>query len=37
MWALMLRNSSAAHRASASWTAGSIRTSTGFRSFTAYE
>ena len=34
MWALRLRNSSAAHLASASWTAGSIRSSIGLRSLT---
>lgn len=37
MWAFRLRNSSAAHRARASWTVGSIRSSTCFRSFTDYE
>ena len=36
IWALVLRNSSAAHRASASWTAGSSRSSTPLRSLTAY-
>ena len=37
IWALRLRNSSAAHRARASWTAGSIRSSTCLRSFTDHE
>jgi len=36
-WAFRLRNSSAAQRARASWTAGSIRTSTGLRSLTDHE
>ena len=37
IWALTLRNSSAAHLANASWTAGSIRRSTCLRSLTAHE
>jgi len=37
MWALMLRNSSAAHRAKASWTMGSILSSTCLRSLTGHE
>jgi hypothetical protein len=37
MWALTLLNSSAAHRARASWTAGSIRTRTCLRSPTVQE
>ena len=37
MWALRLRNSPAAQRASASWTSGSMRSSTCFRSLTDYE
>ena len=37
IWALRLRNSSAAHRARASWTAGSIRSSTCLRSLTDHE
>src|SRR5215469_300789 len=35
IWALVLRSSSEAHRASASWTAGSSRSSTPLRSLTA--
>src|SRR5499427_2122259 len=35
IWALVLRNSSAAHRARASWTAGSSRSNTLLRSLTA--
>jgi hypothetical protein len=37
MWALRLRNSSAAHWASASWTAGSIRSKICLRSLTDQE
>jgi hypothetical protein len=37
MWALRLRKSSAAHLARASWTFGSIRSSTCLRSFTDQE
>jgi hypothetical protein len=37
MWAFKLRNSSPAQRVSASWTAGSIRSSTCLRSLTDYE
>ena len=37
MWALRLRNSSAAHWARASWTVGSIRSSTCLRSLTDQE